>query len=1000
MTVESNGQDRVEREATRTAGNTSHFSIPLSWVTIAVLLIFAFGIWIRFHDLGKMAYHHDESIHAYYSWRLYDKGPYSPEIRNDPSRYDPTYHGPFLYHVGALTFFLFGDNDFTGRLPFAVSGVIVMWFAFQFRRYLGEKTGILLLLLVSISPILTYFARFARNDTYNAMQCIGMIYCGIQYFRETDFKRKSRWLWGLSFFLILHYCTKENSYAHGAIYCSFLGFYFIWRLIGAWRKNQEAFSRLMHQVFVEHNAFTRLYSLYGWFSIFMYSYVYLDIYAPKKDVYTQGLLQPLAMRLMPDFIEKPLGGFWVGWGKWFIWWIPAFLFLFGMMHLIRYLRLKYSEEHEKQTSPWDLSDTGGILARFPVLVSISIILIIYCTLFSTLFSNTGIRTGDGLRDGIYRYLSYWIDMHHHPRIPGPFWYYLPRLALYETLGFLTWGIALIVYTVWAWIDYKNGRQRKDFYYPFRFFLIYYAFTSIAIYSQLQEKVPWLGVHQALPLILLAGTFYGDLWERLQSRSLKVIIGAIFVCLAIWSLRGNILVNCFNNDNPKEIMVYTQSDANVTKMMREIEQIAFQSTQGLAMPIAVQGNAQWPFSWYLRNYAMRPGTVTRPLAPVILADESEAMRMKAMLGDKYTVRTYDFRSHWSPNLTAPPDGLLLPQNSGKFRKRIWDYIIYRRIWSPAGSFRINLYVLKDLIPSVMPPDVELPSGSEQRPQRPNFLRSFGRSGSATGAFMNPRGIAVSPAGEVYVVDSKNARIQKFDAEGQFLLTWGSPGGGPGELNPEFTGPCGIAIGPDGSVYVADTWNHRIQKFDPNGRFLKAWRGATSDFFGPRALAVDQQGNVYVVDTGNKRIQKFDSEGTFIRQWGRAGALRSEFDEPVGIAVGGDGMIYVADTGNKRIQVFDLDGRFQREIFLLAWEHEIVSAVEPNIAVDAEGRIYVTDTTVPAVIQLTRDGRSVLSWGVKGSGPGQFEEPTGIAIGPDGNVYVTDRRQHRVSVFQPK
>ncbi len=81
----------------------------------AVLCILAFGTWIRFQDLGKMAYHHDESIHAYYSWKLFDKGPFSNDIKTTPAFYDPVYHGPFLYHMGALTFLLFGDSDFTGR---------------------------------------------------------------------------------------------------------------------------------------------------------------------------------------------------------------------------------------------------------------------------------------------------------------------------------------------------------------------------------------------------------------------------------------------------------------------------------------------------------------------------------------------------------------------------------------------------------------------------------------------------------------------------------------------------------------------------------------------------------------------------------------------------------------------------------------------------------------------------------------------------------------------
>ena len=209
--------------------------LVITGLTVAVILIFAFGIWIRFQDLGKMAYHHDESIHAYYSWQLFQKGPYHPDNKVYPTYYDPVYHGPFLYHIGALTFFLFGDSDITGRLPFAVSGVFLLFVAWELRHILGKRTAVLILLLCAISPVLTYFARFARNDTYVGAECLALIYCALRYFRASreEPEGQSRWGWflGMVFFLVIHYCTKENSYAHGAIYCSFLGLYAFYRLV-------------------------------------------------------------------------------------------------------------------------------------------------------------------------------------------------------------------------------------------------------------------------------------------------------------------------------------------------------------------------------------------------------------------------------------------------------------------------------------------------------------------------------------------------------------------------------------------------------------------------------------------------------------------------------------------------------------------------------------------------------------------------------------------------
>ena len=124
---------------------------------------------------------------------------------------------------------------------------------------------------------------------------------------------------------------------------------------------------------------------------------------------------------------------------------------------------------------------------------------------------------------------------------------------------------------------------------------------------------------------------------------------------------------------------------------------------------------------------------------------------------------------------------------------------------------------------------------------------------------------------------------------------------------FNEPWGIAIAPDGSVYVTDTWNHRIEKFTSTGKFITAWgifgQGETPDsFYGPRGLAVDAEGRVYVTDTGNKRIAVFDSNGNFITDFGSAGFDPGQFDEPVGVAIDKNGTVYVVDTWNQRIQTF--------------------------------------------------------------------------------------------------
>jgi hypothetical protein len=181
-------------------------------------------------------------------------------------------------------------------------------------------------------------------------------------------------------------------------------------------------------------------------------------------------------------------------------------------------------------------------------------------------------------------------------------------------------------------------------------------------------------------------------------------------------------------------------------------------------------------------------------------------------------------------------------------------------------------------------------------------------SGNGQFNQPSGVAVDSAGEFYVADTGNQRIQKFDSNGAFLLKWGTGGSGNGQ----FSTPWDVAVDSAGNVYVADTSNHRIQKFDGSGTFLLKWGtngSGDGQFSFPRGVALDSTGNVYEVETNNHRIQKFDGNGTFLLKWGTNGSGDGQFSFPFGVAVDSAGNVYVADTGNHRIQKFrgtDLSG----------------------------------------------------------------------------------------------
>jgi len=278
------------------------------------------------------------------------------------------------------------------------------------------------------------------------------------------------------------------------------------------------------------------------------------------------------------------------------------------------------------------------------------------------------------------------------------------------------------------------------------------------------------------------------------------------------------------------------------------------------------------------------------------------------------------------------------------------------------------------------------------------------------FAFPTGVAVDGSGNVYVGDAGSFRIQKFDENGNFLLEWGGEGTGDGQFGFQF-GPPSLSVAVDGSgnVYVGDTGNSRIQKFDENGNFLLKWGtfGNGDGQFGHQtpgipglSVAVDGSGNVYVGDTGNARIQKFDGNGNFSLKWGTPGNGDGQFAPFLGnlsVAVDGSGNVYVGDVGNLRIQKFEGNGNF-----LLKWGTPGTGDgqffVNISVAVDGLGNVYVSDPVNFRIQKFDGNGNFLLKWGTQGTGPGQFSGSF-ESVGTDGagNVYVAEMNPSRIQKF---
>ncbi|MGH2355810.1 MAG: flippase activity-associated protein Agl23, partial [Chloroflexota bacterium] len=643
---------------------------------------------------------------------------------------------------------------------------------------------------------------------------------------------------------------------------------------------------------------------------------------------------------------------------------------------------------------------GGVIIFF----------VIFAVLFSSLFTNF-----PGIREGMIGSIRYWLEQHGVQRGNQPWYYYLLILGAYETLA--------LVFTLVATVHYLRRPTWLTS------FLIWWWVVALVIYSWAGEKMPWLIIHIATPMVLLTARYLGELatsaargvWEK------RLAFGGLGI-LVVWTIHTGWPVNFERPDVPKDLLVYTQTAPDVKKVMADIERLSLEQTgDAQALGVVVQSGTWWPFSWYLRDFknAEYPANLTaQATKPVVLiAVEDDDENRPFLQG--YTRTKYKMRWWYPEDYRAIPDEI---QNSGGFlsylarkdvRDGLWKWLIYRETTQPLGSYDFYVYVKEGLGPSTATSSTTTSGGqpglpgqqvgqagqSGQAAAAPQVniqeyaaktvaltpITQWGSSGSEPGQLNTPRGVALDAEGNVYVVDTLNNRIQKFDRTGKLLTAWGTKGSGDGQ----FVEPMGIAVDGQGNVFVADTWNHRIQKFDANGRFLAKWNGQQGGFWGPRAIAVDSQGNVYVTDTGNKRIQKFDNAGMLLAQFGGPGSGPGQLNEPIGLAVTPDGELYVADTNNRRIQKFDASGTPVAEWPVAGWQGG--QRNEPYLALDADGNLYATDPPGARIVKFDPNGEVLAVGGTPGKAPGQFESPLGIAAGDA--VYVADSGNHRVQAVAP-
>ena len=247
---------------------------------------------------------------------------------------------------------------------------------------------------------------------------------------------------------------------------------------------------------------------------------------------------------------------------------------------------------------------------------------------------------------------------------------------------------------------------------------------------------------------------------------------------------------------------------------------------------------------------------------------------------------------------------------------------------------------------------------------------------------PGGIAVNQRGEIIVTNIYEYQLMVLNSNGEKLRSIGSRGLGPGQ----FDCPWGVAVDAEGNILMTDFYNYRIQKFTAEGEFIAAMgsRGfGPLEFEHPGGIAVNPiNGRVYVSDTSGIRI--LNSDLSLYGRFGQRGSGEGSLGSAQHIALDNVGNVYVADAGNYCICAFSAEGEFLKTI---GKDFETYGLKEPvGIAIDSSNRVYVSEYRYNRVCVFTSEGHYLTTIGGLGRRPGQFEDPSGVAVDSQGVVYV--------------
>jgi uncharacterized protein (TIGR03663 family) len=972
------------------------FRLQLNWEIALYILLIAGGGALRFWDLGARAFHHDESLHAQYAYYLFNGGGYE---------HMPMMHGPFQFFGRAFFYVLFGVSDYSARMLDAAAGTVLIGLPFLLRGRLGRTGALAAAAFLALSPTMLYFSRFARNDIHIAVWTLGLVICMWRYIDEG----RRHWLYLTAGLLALSFATKEATFLNVGVFVIFLNLWVAYSFTARARQEGNLDWIATVSLFI-------LLAPFAWLVVALRPFMnrrWREVFGADELPRQADVLLILGTLSLPQLAAAIQTVFDHGFG-----WSDAdfarHMFTINLGPLSAHEDVTREEFIGFFTVVALIGATAVVGLRWNVrswLIAAAVFYIIYGLLYTTFLTNP-----DGFGSGIWGSLDYWIAQQGVRRGEQPFYYYLLLLPIYEFLPLI---IALPA------VAYQFIRGNA-----FGRFLAFWFVGALFGYSYAAEKMPWLNVHLALATIVLAAYTLNQMWVAAQDREWRLRLPP-----AAWPIAAAAL-----GAGAMAFGVFGPGDGTAARILVGLAAVlaivaltlTLRGRMMALMPVAAVLGALVIFSVraaWMASYSSGDGadaremlvyTQSTPDIPKVMR-QIEEYAAQTGLGldlpievdstDAFTwpwawyLRNYHQVAYPVINESFQPrENAVILVNAGNdaairtrltgynegepYHHRWWFPEIYKNMEFKNGQRKPVLTTARDWLASLGDGDTWETYWDYWRDRQLPEPK-----GSVDAVAYFPK--EYKPSTIVSPVEPP-----KPDKEGR--LTIGGYGAGQGL----FVKPAGLAVDQEGNLYVADSGNNRVQKFSPDGIFLAEVGGAGSgngQFNEPWGVAVDAQGNVYVADTWNHRIQKFDKDLKYVTQWGSPTSdLKNprpgEFWGPRDVAVDAEGNVWVADTGTSRVLKFDGNGT---QLATLGGPGaELGKLDEPvGIEIAANGDVYVADAWNARIQRFDKDLNPLVAFPVPGWAADDPTTKPYLALLPEGDVIASDPTHQRVLRIQP-